>query len=124
MSKLIYLPFQSPGTGAEVTYVPVPYGKEWKLRGLSFVTQEDQVGTNMTVTAGKNGADHTIFSHVDTAATGGTQVNCAFTATQTNAEKNVKFSSTVPIEINFQLDTDGGLVILLEVDEFAVGSPS
>lgn len=124
MSKLIYLAYQSPGTGAEVTYVPIPYGKEWKLRGMSFVTQEDQDGTAMTVTAGKNGADHTLFSHVTTAATGGTQVNCGFTATLTDAEKNQKFTPTVPIEVKFQLDTDGGLVIVLEVDEFAVGSPS
>ena len=119
-----YINISIPGTTSAVKhYVPIP--STGRLIGISAVVNSTQTAGTATVTVGKKGAAHTLF----TANLGTTGANGAgniakgvLNASATDAERIQIFNmDTVPVEITAQLVVAGQINLVLKVDEFNIG---
>lgn len=119
--KQIYL--NVSGTNSSKKYY-VPFIDEGRLVGARVCNTTAQGDAAATVTFGKNGASHSIFTADLQNAAARTTTVADFTASVTDAEKNQVFDCDTPLEIDVNLQAASELTLLLIFDPFVIGSRS
>lgn len=117
--KQIYL--QVAGTTSSKKY-HIPFIDEGRIVGARVCNSTAQGDAAATVTFGKNGASHTIFTADLQNAGARTTTKAAFTDSVTEAEKDQVFDCDTPLEIDVNLQAGSELTILLLIDPFVIGS--